>query len=82
MKSNTIVTGYKTLMVISYKYNYQNILGFIVDKEGGSTHPGDNYLSLFCYTNTNGSICPVSPPCIIFRYFNSCNAIVNHIKMH
>ena len=77
MKSTPRVTGGRTLLAIGYKYNYRKVLVFIATEGAGSTDPGDIYLSLFPDIYSNISVCPISPPHFIGRYFNACNSTVD-----
>ena len=56
MKSTTRVPDDRSLMVIGYKYNSWNVLGFISTEGYGSTEPGDPYLSYFPDIYSNVSI--------------------------
>ena len=75
------VTGYIPSMSVGYKYNYWKLLGFNAPEGAGSTDPSDPCLSCFPGKYSNVSICPVFFSPILGRYFNACNAIVNHNMM-
>ena len=68
-------------MDTGYKYKSQKVLESISTEGYGSTNPGDTYLSHFPDTYYNISIIPVVHPCILVRYFNTCNYIEKHNKM-
>ena len=81
MKSTPIFHGGRPLLAILHKYNYWKVLLSISTKGGGSTEPGDPYLSRFPEIYYNVSVCPICFPHFIGRYFNACNAIDNHNTM-
>ena len=66
---------------IGYKYNSRKFLGFIATEGGGSTEPGNTYLSCFPENYYNVYIRPVICPWVIGRYFNAFNSIDNHNRM-
>ena len=78
MKSIPIFLGERLLLAIGYKYNFGKVLGFITTEGGGSTEPGDPYLSRFPDIYSNVSVRPVVCPHLLGRYFNACNVIDNH----
>ena len=78
MNSTPIVPGGRPLLDIGYKYNPRKIPGFIATEGGGSTEPGDPYLSCFPNIYSNVSVCPVVCPHLLGRYFNACIGIDNH----
>ena len=78
MKSTPIFPGERQLLAIGYNYNSRKILGFIATGGGGSTELGDPYLYRFPDIYSNVSVCPVTCPHLLGRYFNACNAIENH----
>ena len=47
INSTPRVPGGRPLLATGYKYNYKNVLEFIATEGGGSTEPGDPYLSFF-----------------------------------
>ena len=75
------VPGGRTLMAIGYKYNSRKVLGFIATEGGGSTEPGDPYLSHFPDIYSNVSVRPVVHPHLMGMYFNVYNAMDNHNMM-
>ena len=62
MNSNTIVPGGLPLITIGYKYNSRKVIGFISTEGGGSTEPGDPYLSCFPEIYSNVFVRPVVSP--------------------
>ena len=81
MKNNPRVPGGRPLMTIGYKYNSRKVLGFIATEGGGSTEPGDPYLSCFLDIYSNVSDCPSVFPHLLVRYYNACNTIDNRNSM-
>ena len=81
MNSNTRFPGGGPLLAIGYKYNNRKVLGFIYTEGGGSTEPGDIYLSRFPEIYSYVSVHPVFFPRFLGRYYNACNAIDNHNRM-
>ena len=74
-KINPIFSGYIPFVDTRYKYKSQKVLESIADEGSGSNNPGDTYLSHFPDTYYNISIIPIVHPCILVRYFNTCNYI-------
>ena len=81
MKSIPRVPGGRPLLNIGYKYNDRKVLGFIADEGGGSTEPGDPYLSCFPDIYSNIYIFPVVRPNFLGSNSNSCSLIGNHNRM-
>ena len=77
MNITSIFTGDRSIMVIGNKYNYWKLLGSIANKEAGSTDTYDPSLYFLTGTYSNVSICTISPPWILDRYFNTCYVIYN-----
>ena len=65
MKSTPRVPGDRPLMAIRYKYKYWKVLGFVAAEGGGSTDPGNPYLSCFSDNYSNVYNLPV--------FFSSCD---------
>ena len=82
MKSTSIVHGGIPIMSIGYRYNYSKVIGFIATEGGGSTQPGDSYLSQLPGIYSNVSVRPVFHPRFLCRSFNACNAIDSQNRMH
>ena len=82
MNSTPRVPGNRPLMAIGYKYNSRKFLEFISTEGYGSTEPCDPYSSFFPDNYFNVYIPPTVLPCVLGRYFNSCNGIDNHNRMH
>ena len=78
MNSNPRVPGGRPLLDIGYKYNYRKVLIFIATEGGGSTEPGDPYLSRLPDIYSRVSVRPVVCTHLLGRYSNSCNSIDNH----
>ena len=78
IKSTPRVPGERPLLAIGYKYHYSKVLGFIATEGGGSTEPGDPYLSSFPNIYFNVSVRPIVRPRLLGRYFNAYNTIDNH----
>ena len=82
MKSTTRVPGYIPIMAIGYKSNPRKVPGFIDTEGEGSTDPGYPYLSSSPGNSSNVSIFLVVFPHMLGIYFNACNTIDNHKRMH
>ena len=81
MKSNSKISGGRTLTVIGYKYKSMKVLEFIATEVAGSTEPGDPCLSRFPDIFSNISVRPIICTHSIGGYLNSCNAIYNQNNM-
>ena len=81
MKSTPKVPGSIPLMTIGDQCNPRKVPGFIATEGGGSTEPGDPYLSRFPDIYYDLSVRPIVRPHFLGRYFNACNAIENHNRM-
>ena len=59
LRSKPMVPGGRPLIAVSYKYNVQKVISFIVTNNAGSTKTGIPYLSKYPDQFTNVSIRPV-----------------------
>ena len=67
----------RPLLAIGYKYSYRKVLVFIAIEGGGSTEPGDTYLSRFLGVYSNVSVRSIFRPNLLGRYFSACNVLDN-----
>ena len=65
LRSKPMVSGYKPLIAIGYKYNSRKVLHFIVTDNSGSTKTGITYLSKYPDKFTNVAIRPIARPRIM-----------------
>ena len=68
LRSKPMVPGDRPLIAISYKYNAQKVLSFIVTYNTGITKTGIPYLSKYPDQFTNDDIRPVACPVVIYIY--------------
>ena len=73
LRSKPMVIGVRHLVAIGYKYNAQEVLSFIVAENAGITNSGIPYLSKYPDQFYNVSICFVSCPLVMSKFFGSVN---------
>ena len=68
-----MVPGFRPLVYISYKYNPNKVLSFIVIEKTGSTEEVLNYLSKYPGQFSNVVILPFARPLVMYKFFVSVN---------
>ena len=65
LRSKPMVTRYRPLIAIGYRYNVRKVLSFIVTDKSGSTNTGIPYLFKYPNQFNNISIRPVVCPLVM-----------------
>ena len=75
-----MVPGGRPLIAIGYNYNLWKVIYFIVIEFVRTTNSGPPYLSKYTDQFSNFSICPVSRPLVMYKFFGSVNDVESHNK--
>ena len=80
LKRKYVVPGERPLIDFDHMYKYQKVISFIGIEDSGITNSGITYLSKYPGSFSNVSICPVTFPLVMSRFFVSVNEFEPHNK--